>query len=355
VTEKHFITLTNTRAYDTVLQTEQAAGIHLAWPGHFDSRQAHLRDGCIVPGVCFFIAWRCYFVNKTNEQIAVHVARRTISANILLTAFQMFAGIFAGSVAMISDAMHSLSDIIGTFVAVIGIKLANRKADKDHPYGHERMECVAAVIMAFILFIVGALIGLNGLQNIFGDHSYLAVPGRLALIAAVVGIAVKEAMFWYTIKAANKIGSTALKADAWHSRSYAFSSIGSFAGILGARMGFPVLDSVAAVVICLFILRVALGIFKEAVDKMTDKACDDEFVYQVCEVVLAQEGVKGIDNVRTRLFGDKIYVDVEISANSDLLLSEAHDTAHRVHDMIESTFPNVKHCMVHVNPHDEES
>ena len=294
-------------------------------------------------------------MTQTNGQVAVRVARCTIPVNIALTAFQMFAGIFAGSVAMVSDAMHSLSDIMGTLVAVIGIKLANRKADKDHPYGHERLECVAAVIMAFILFAVGALIGWNGIENIvMGNHEELAVPGVLALIAAVVGIIVKEFVFRYTIAAANKINSDALRADAWHSRSDALTSIGSFAGILGARMGFPVLDSVAAVVISLFIIKVAFGIFKNAVEKMTDRACDDEFVEELRNVVQAQPGVKGVDQIRTRLFGDKVYVDIEISADSRLPLSEAHDTAQRVHDVVESTYANIKHCMVHVNPYEDE-
>jgi len=161
-------------------------------------------------------------------------------------------------------------------------------------------------------------------------------------------------VFRYTIAAANKINSDALRADAWHSRSDALTSIGSFAGILGARMGFPVLDSVASVVICLFILKVALDIFQNATKKMTDKACDDETIEQMRGIALSQKDVLGVDLIKTRVFGDRIYVDMEISSDGDATLHEAHTAAQSVHDAIEAHFPKVKHCMIHVNPHSGE-
>lgn len=291
---------------------------------------------------------------RTNEQIALRVSWNTIIGNAALSGFKLFAGVFAHSSAMISDAVHSLSDVLSTIIVIIGVKLANQKSDKEHPYGHERFECVAAIILAVVLFGTGLLIGWNGIQKIIaGGYGGLAVPGGLALVAAVVSIVVKEAMYWYTRAAAKKINSSALMADAWHHRSDAMSSVGSFAGILGARLGFPVLDPVASVVICLFILKVSVDIFMDATGKMVDKACDGTVVEEIREVILAQEAVKGIDHIQTRLFGDKIYVDVEISVDGNVPLYEAHDTAHRVHDAIEARFENIKHCMVHVNPEAE--
>lgn len=288
---------------------------------------------------------------KTNEQIAMKVSVQTIAGNVILSAFKLFAGIFAHSAAMISDSVHSLSDVLSTFIVIAGVKMANRDADKDHPYGHERMECVAAIILAVILFAVGIGIGYEGVTKIVaGTSGELAVPGTLALVAAVVSIMVKEAMYWYTRAAANKINSSALMADAWHHRSDAFSSIGSFVGILGARLGLPILDPVACVVICIFIIKAAYDIFMDAIGKMTDKACDDAFVSELSAVILAQENVAGIDLMRTRLFGDRVYVDVEISADGSKPLNVVHIIAENVHDAIESNFPNVKHCMVHVNP-----
>jgi len=291
------------------------------------------------------------FMEKSNEQIAMRVSFNTIIGNVILSGFKLFAGIYAHSSAMISDSVHSLSDVLSTIIVMIGVKLANQKPDKEHPYGHERFECVAAIILAVILFVTGAGIGWVGIEKVLaGNYGELAIPGMLALAAAIISIVVKEGMYWYTRNAAKKINSSVLMADAWHHRSDALSSIGSFVGIYGARLGFPVLDPAASIVICLFILKAAFDIFRDAVGKMTDKAVDEKIEIKMREVILSEESVIGIDLLNTRLFGDKIYVDLEISVDGTKPLNEAHNIAQRVHDIIESEFPKVKHCTVHINP-----
>ena len=292
-------------------------------------------------------------MEKANEQIAMRVSRNSIISNVLLSAFKLFAGIFAQSTAMVSDAVHSLSDVFSTVIVMVGVKLANKESDKEHPYGHERFECVAAIVLAAILFATGAGIGWAGVQKVIvGNYGEIAVPGLLALVAALTSIVVKEAMYWYTRIAAKKIDSSALMADAWHHRSDAFSSVGSFAGIWGARLGFPILDPLACLAICLFILKAAVDIFKDAINKMIDTSCDDIVIKEIKMIALEQESVLGVDKVKTRLFGDKIYVDLEICVNGDFSLEEAHTVAQQVHDSIETQFSKVKHCMVHVNPAD---
>ena len=286
---------------------------------------------------------------KQHEKIAVNVSTVTIIINLVLAGFKFVAGFVAHSGAMISDAVHSASDVLATFIVILGVKLAGRDADRDHPYGHERLECVAALILGVILAATGFGIGLSGIRKITGGEELL-IPGTLALIAAAVSIVVKEAMFWYTWLAAKKIDSSALKAEAWHHRSDALSSVGSFAGILGARLGFPALDPVASVVICLFILKAAWDIMADALGKMTDHACPPAVVQEMAESILSQPGVLGLDTLNTRLFGDRVYVDVEIAADGDLPLRVTHATAQAVHDALEAQFPQVKHCMVHVNP-----
>ena len=291
--------------------------------------------------------------NKTGEQIAVRVSFVGILFNIILTAFKLTAGIFANSMAMVSDAVHSLSDILGGMIVVVGVKISNKTSDKEHPYGHERFECVAAIILAVILAATGLFIGYGGVRNIYtGNYKTNAIPGLLALVAAVVSIVIKEGLFWYTRFFAKKINSTALTAGAWHHRSDAFSSVGSFAGILGARIGFPLTDSLACIIICVFIVKAGIDIFIDAIDKMTDKAVDDESVEEIRGAILTQGDFK-IDELHTRLFGDKIYVDLEISIDGNLSLNETHDIAHNIHDAVEKINPKVKHCMVHVNPHEE--
>ena len=288
---------------------------------------------------------------NNNEHIAISISWNTIILNIILSLFKLFAGIFGKSSAMISDAVHSASDVFSTVIVIIGIKISSKASDKDHQYGHERMECVAAIILSLILCITGAGIGYGGIKKIIlGSYDHLSIPGIIALIAAIVSIIVKEVMYWYTRSGAKKINSAALMADAWHHRSDALSSIGSFLGILGARMGFPILDPLASVVICVFIIKVSIDIFLDSIDKMTDKACDDKFVKKIKDVIRNQKGVITIDQVKTRLFGNKVYIDIEIGADGNATLREAHDIAQKVHDTVEKSFPTVKHCMVHVNP-----
>ena len=299
--------------------------------------------------------------NVTNEvgtgreqAIAMRVSAVSIIVNLALSLFKLIAGIAAHSGAMVSDAVHSASDVFSTFIVMIGVTISGKESDKEHPYGHERLECVASLLLAMVLALTGLGIGKTGVEKILGGEAAgLAVPGLLALIAAVSSVAVKEWMYWYTRAAAKKINSGALMADAWHHRSDALSSIGAFIGILGSRMGYPILDPIASLVICLFILKAAYDIFQDALAKMVDKACPEEVVNQMREIILAQEGVEGIDDIKTRLFGAKMYVDVEISVDGDKTLRAAHEIANRVHDAIEDAFPEVKHCMVHENPTQE--
>lgn len=289
-------------------------------------------------------------MNGNMEKTAMKVSIISIIANVVLAAFKLVAGVFAHSGAMISDAIHSASDVFSTFVVMIGIKIASKEPDEEHPYGHERMECVAAIILATILCITGLGIGKNALSNITGNSGEMAVPGVLALIAAIVSIIVKEAMFWYTRHYAKKIDSGALMADAWHHRSDALSSIGAFIGIIFARMGYVMMDSIACLVICVFIVKAAYDIFKDAVDKMVDKSCSIEVEDEIRAIVMAEDGVRGIDSLSTRLFGNKMYVDLEIRADGEKTLNETHEIAEAVHDSIEARFEKVKHIMVHVNP-----
>lgn len=290
-------------------------------------------------------------IEQDFEKTAMRVSTVSIVANLVLTVFKLLAGVIAHSGAMISDAIHSASDVFSTIVVIIGIRISRKASDKNHPYGHERLECVAAIVLATILAFTGLGIGYTALKQIVGgDYAGLTVPGRFALVAAAVSILMKEAMYQYTRICAKRIDSSALMADAWHHRSDALSSVGALIGIGGARLGFPILDPVASVVICVFIEKAAYEIFMDAVDKMVDKACDEETEQALSRCAMEQAGVLGVDMLHTRVFGNKIYVDIEIRADGDETLRQAHAIAECVHDSIEKTFPKVKHIMVHVNP-----
>lgn len=288
---------------------------------------------------------------KTNEQIAMQVSANSIAVNLMLSIFKLIAGLLASSGAMISDAIHSASDVFSTIIVIIGVKISGKASDEDHPYGHDRFECVASIILAILLGVTGVGIGLTGVQKLTAGHyDTLAVPGVLALAAAVISIVVKEIMYWYTRNAAKKINSGALMADAWHHRSDALSSIGAFVGILGARLGYPILDPIASIVICVMIAKASIDIFRDAIDKMVDHSCDVKTEESMKREILKVPGVRRVDLLKTRLFGSKMYVDIEIAADGNISLFDAHDIAENVHHTIENKFKNVKHCMVHVNP-----
>lgn len=284
-----------------------------------------------------------------TEKIIYKVSIIAIILNINLTIIKLLSGIFGKSQAMISDSIHSLSDVLSTIVVIIGVKLSLKKPDKLHPYGHERIECVAAIILSIILLITGIGIGYNGINNIILNKNIL-IPKFETLITAFISIIVKELMFWYTKINANKIKSNALLADAWHHRSDSLSSIGCLIGIIGTRIGFYKMDSIASIIICIFIIKVAIKIFKDSIDKMIDKSCNEEIINKIKNIINENNKVLYIDEIKTRQFGNKAYVDIEISVNEKITIKEAHEIAEKIHDKIEKKLNIIKHCMIHVNP-----
>ena len=288
-------------------------------------------------------------MSMDEKKIVSKLSTIGILGNVLLAAFKLISGILGNSGAMISDAVHSLSDVFATLIEYIGVLMSKRPEDKEHPYGHERLECVASLILGIILAVTGLGIGYTGIHKII-EPSELEVPTLLPLIAAVVSIVVKEGMFWYTMYYAKKLDSSAFKADAWHHRSDAISSVGSFIGIGLAKIGYPIMDPIASIIICLCILKVSFDITKDALEKMLDTSCSKEFEDDVQNFVKQQQGVEGIDLFHTRQFGNKVYVELEISVDRNRTLVEAHEIAETVHKNLEEQFPSIKHVMIHVNP-----
>lgn len=286
------------------------------------------------------------------KKTAVKMTVVILIANVFLTAFKFVAGLLGNSSAMISDAFHSSSDVISEIIVIIGIIIASKTEDSRHRYGHERFECVASIVLSVILFGIGIIAGYNGVKSLItGSYKEIAVPETIALIAAIVSIVIKESLFWITLSVSKKINSVSLKASAYHQRSDSLSSIGSLIGIAGALIfKLPILDVIASIVICILIVKTAIEIFIEAVDKMVDKSCSEEKETELKNIICNTEGVLRLDDLKTRMFSSKIYVDVEIGVYENLPLKSAHEIAQTVHDNIESSDPLIKHCMVHVNP-----
>ena len=233
--------------------------------------------------------------DKEVVRVAVRVSIVSIVANVLLSAVKLIAGIIGKSMALVSDAIHSLSDVFGSVIVIIGVKFSKKEADEDHPYGHEKIECLASLALAAILFFTAGIIVFDTIEKILNNES-LETPSLVALIVAFVSIVAKEGLYWYTAK---KIGSQALKAEAWHHRSDALSSIGSLIGVGGAMLGYKIFDPIAAGIIALLICKVAVSITKDAVDKMIDKSCDPETIKAMSEVVESVPGVIKLDLIKT--------------------------------------------------------
>ncbi len=287
-----------------------------------------------------------------RSDLGQRISKITIIWNIILSAIKLIAGVIGNSGAMLADGVHSLSDIISTIAVFIALHLSKQPEDDDHPYGHEKIEPVIAKILATILFLTAVGIGYEGVQRLIsGEYE---TPGIIALYAAILSIIVKEWMYRYTLKGAEDIDSAVLKADAWHHRSDVLSSIGTLIAIGGARLGYNILEPLASLVISGLIIKVAIDIYTQSVNQLVDYAGDQETVNQIRDDILAVDGVIEIHTLKTRVHVNKLYVDTAIAVDANLTVLEGHTIARNVHDKIESSEYQVKHCMVHVDPYLEE-
>ncbi len=206
--------------------------------------------------------------------------------------------------------------------------------------------------MALLLMTTALFIGYNGIKNLIHiiNGGEITSPNLIALIAAFVSIAVQEGLYWYAKKAGEKINSQMLKADAWHHRSDALSSVGSLIGIFFALIGLTFFDPLVSLGISFIIVKVAYDIGLESVNRVMDKSAEEDTLEKIKEIIYNIKGVISLDDLKTRMHGNKVYVDVEIGVQESLNVKEAHDIAQNVHDSIEDNCQVVKHVMVHVNP-----
>lgn len=286
---------------------------------------------------------------KAMTRSSLRAAVISTVCNIVLAVVKLIAGIVGHSSAMISDAVNSSSDVISNFVVIGGVAASDRQADTHHQYGHDKIECVVSIFLAIAIFATGCMIGYSGIKQILNPE-IIVVPTLLPLLVAIGTMGVKECLYQYTIRVSRKTGSNSLRATAWDHRSDVLSALGAFIGILGARLGVPILDPIASLVICLLIIKVAIDIFKSAVDVLLDASVDEATRSKLESEILAVDGVKMIDLLKTRITGARFYVEVEIRCCRYLPLFASHDIAETVHDKIEREFPNVKHVVVHTNP-----
>lgn len=288
-------------------------------------------------------------VSKLNPAIKVSIY--AIIINFFLAIFMFVTSMKSNSSVILSESINTLADVFSTMIVIFGVSISLQKEDKQHQYGHEKIECISAIVLSGVLLLTGVTIGYEGvLKVIEGLQVGIEAPTVLAIYAAIVSILVKEFLFFMVRGVAKKENSQSVMADAWHHHSDALCSCGSLLGVVGARMGIPLLDPLASLVICGIIIKVAIDIFIDSINKLVDSSCDESTINEISELVMSVEGVKSIDLLKTRLFGSKFYVDIEIAVDGEQSLKNAHEIAHAVHDLVETKYENAKHCMVHLNP-----
>ena len=289
---------------------------------------------------------------EARYQIAKRVSWNTMIGNILLTVVKAGVGVISGSSALIADALHSGSDIATTIVVLYSMRISTLPPDPEHPYGHGRAESIGAKVLSVVLVLVGLSMGTSSIRQLWAGT--YAVPGRLALWAILLSVVVKEGMYRYTVAVGKKINSTALVADALHHRSDAFSSVAAFLGVIGARLGYPVFDPLAAAVVAVFIIKMGIEVFRSSLDELMDAQVHENLQAEIRKHATTIPGVEHVDEVRIRQYGPHYVIDMKVSVDKQLTVWEGHHIAAQLKGTLRDSLPSVGDVLVHINPYPDQ-
>lgn len=289
-----------------------------------------------------------------NAKIVLRVSIIGIAVNIFLTIIKLVVGLMFDNLAVVSDAIHSATDFLTSIMIMVTVFISSPQRDKKHHYGREKFEPLTILFLSLFLFGVGAYLAWQAVEGILSPQA--AGLNWYLIGVIVISILCKEALYYYGMHHAKKINSDMLKADAWHSRSDSLTSVAVLIGLISSIfIGINIIESIAVLVVSFFIFKVAYSIFKPAIDQLTDRSAGKETHDQIRGITMSVDGVKKIDDLRTRMFGNRIYVDLNIAVDGTLTVEQSHDIAQAVHDILEATPDlHIKHCMVHVNPYKED-
>jgi len=296
--------------------------------------------------------------NKSRVKTIKNVTLIGSAVNLLLTIGKIIAGIVGKSSAMVADGVHSLSDLVTDIIVLAFIRISGKERDKNHQYGHGKYETFATMLISFALLFVGAGIIWTGVRKIIDSLNGVAIeqPGYIALLAAVISIITKEGLFWYTKIIGVKVNSQAMKANAWHHRSDAFSSIGTALGISGAILlgeKWRVLDPIAGIIVSFFILKVAWDIAKPSINELLESSLSEETVNDIIEIIEKHSDVKGFHNMKTRRIGDSYAIEFHIKVDKELTVESSHKIATEIEKSIRTKFGNQTHIGIHIEPYNE--
>jgi cation diffusion facilitator family transporter len=287
-----------------------------------------------------------------REKIGKKAAYVGIFGNILLTTFNFIIGILSGSTALIAEAAHTLSDILTSIIAFIGFKLGMKPATEDHPYGYGRAEPIAGlIIVAFLLIVAYEILSSVYVKLTVGGA--LTPPDPIAAVMALIGIMINFLMTTYIMKAGKKIDSPALVADAHHQKVDIYSCAAIFIGVIGAQMGFPILDPLIAIFISMLVLKTAFHVARQNISNLLGKIPSTEILDDIKSAALSISGIYGVHNLKINYIGSYASAELHVEADNNLTLKEAHKMAHMVEDCIISNVNIIKSANVHVCPLDE--
>lgn len=296
-----------------------------------------------------------YFLTDpmTLKETAERASIFSIISNVVLAITKWLAGYFGNSYALIADAIESTSDVFSSIIVLFGIKIANKPADSNHPYGHGRVEPLVTFIVVGFLLVSATIIARESLSNIRTPHD---PPKAFTLIVLGVIILWKELSFHYVMKKAKKTKSTSLRADAWHHRSDAITSVAALIGISIALLmgeGYETADDWAALFAAFVIVYNGYKIFKPALGEIMDENLYDDVIEQICEFSKKVEGVIDTEKCMVRKTGMMYYVDLHIIVNSKISVKEGHDIARKLRNDIKVEMPEIANILIHVEPSDD--
>lgn len=274
-----------------------------------------------------------------------------VFSTIVLTIFKGLAGVLGRSQAMVADALESAGDTLASVIVLVSLRISRKPVDAEHPYGHGKAETIGAGIIGFVVTGAGIVIIAAALRSIFTPGIVLPIPGLIALIAAIATIVIKEGLFQYVYRVGKRLNSPALIASAWDHRKDAITSIATLVGIAGARLGYRILDPVAALVVSVFILRVGFRIVRSSFTGLMDTIPSAETIREMAQLVAETEGVEHVDQVKARSMGQYILADVDVQIDAEATVAQGHSIANEVKRKIMRKIKNVADVTVHVNPH----
>jgi cation diffusion facilitator family transporter len=292
--------------------------------------------------------------DSSRKAITQRVTFVGMGVNIFLAIVQIIGGILTHSQALIADAMHTLSDLVGDVVVLVASHHAAKAADANHPYGHGRIETLATVILGLLLSGVAVAISLQAWDSLTGNAP-LPTPDPWAMGIAALAIIGKEGLYHYTVHIAKRISSPLLKANAWHHRSDAISSVLVFLAIGGAQLGFPWLDSVAAIIVAAMIFYMAIQLILESTSELVDTGLDTQDVDDIRHFICAIDGVENVHLLRTRRMGGRVLADVHLQVDGRISVSEGHHIGETVMYRLRKQFPSISDVVIHIDPEDDET